>query len=407
MSENKKSITQLLNQVETISKTYDLVAKSTGENFNLFRILGMETAEVKTHSRFLAELLNPKGSHLQGDVFLKLFIDYLNNLKLIEENNEIELKPEQSNVQIEKYIGKKTENEGGRLDINISDNQGNIICIENKINAGEQDKQMLRYANFGEKFKKSHLFFLTLWGNESLTKDDKVVYPISYKTHIIEWLELCKKEAVNLPILRESIGQYINLIKKLTHQTTNKDMEAKMQELILKNIEESKIIRDNYDKAVISLSNKVIDDVINMIDKKIDLSNWDIQKYSIKSDKERGAISLKPKNHKDIWTITIENFNSIRNEKIRIGVRAEGGSENFINYLNMNNLDKNNFYGWWNDYIILDSYKENIEILFTNQDLVNKLMDINEYNNFIKFLSEKILKYYEEIGSELFKMLNP
>src|SRR5690606_41341365 len=107
MSKNNKSITQLLNQVGTISKTYDLVAKSTGENFNLFRILGMETAEVKTHSRFLAELLNPKGSHLQGDVFLKLFIDYLNNLKLIEENNEIELKPEQSNVQIEKYIGKK------------------------------------------------------------------------------------------------------------------------------------------------------------------------------------------------------------------------------------------------------------------------------------------------------------
>jgi hypothetical protein len=35
----------------------------------------MESDEVKTHSRFLAELLNPKGSHGQKDVFLKKFVE--------------------------------------------------------------------------------------------------------------------------------------------------------------------------------------------------------------------------------------------------------------------------------------------------------------------------------------------
>ncbi|MBX7243353.1 MAG: hypothetical protein K1X92_16560, partial [Bacteroidia bacterium] len=37
-------------------------------------------------------------------------------------------------------------------------------------------------------------------------------------------LESCKKEAVNYPILRETITQYIHLLKFLTNQTTNQIM---------------------------------------------------------------------------------------------------------------------------------------------------------------------------------------
>ena len=76
MSSQDKEVQMLLEQVFTIRKAYELVAKNTGEKFNLFSILGMESLEVKTHSRFLAELLNNKGSHLRGSSFLELFIDY-------------------------------------------------------------------------------------------------------------------------------------------------------------------------------------------------------------------------------------------------------------------------------------------------------------------------------------------
>lgn len=137
---------QLLNQISTISKSYELVAKSTGENFNLFQILGLETAEVKTHSRFIAELLNPKGSHLQGDLFLRLFINYLNHLTQKIESDEIEnlllsnsinLNFNSTNVIVEKHIGKVIDEESGRIDICLLDSQNNIICIENKIYARE------------------------------------------------------------------------------------------------------------------------------------------------------------------------------------------------------------------------------------------------------------------------------
>ena len=42
--------------------------------FNIFSILNVDRDEVHTHSAMLSELLNPKGSHGQGDAFLKLFL---------------------------------------------------------------------------------------------------------------------------------------------------------------------------------------------------------------------------------------------------------------------------------------------------------------------------------------------
>ena len=277
MEENYKGIQQLLNQVHTISTAYDLVAKNTGENFNLFQILGMETAEVKTHSKFLAELLNPKGSHLQEDKFLSIFIKYLNDLENESDdieiskpflNNQIEFNSAKGKVEIEKHIGRKTQIEGGRVDISITDSDNRLICIENKIYAGEQENQLLRYSNFGNKFEESNLFFLTLHGNKCSTipeDEGRTVYSISYQKHIKEWLELCKKEAVDLPILRETIGQYINLINKLTHQTTNKNMEKDLQKLIIKNHTESLLVYRNFEKSIFSVYNNILDNLHHKI----------------------------------------------------------------------------------------------------------------------------------------------
>lgn len=60
MEYNKESLKQLLSQINTINEAYIIVKKNTGEDFNIFGILGMERKEVKTHSRILAELLDPK-----------------------------------------------------------------------------------------------------------------------------------------------------------------------------------------------------------------------------------------------------------------------------------------------------------------------------------------------------------
>ena len=64
-----------LERVTSINKKYENIAEITGENFNVFRILGLSSSEVRTHSAFIAELLNPKGSHNQKQIFLKLFCE--------------------------------------------------------------------------------------------------------------------------------------------------------------------------------------------------------------------------------------------------------------------------------------------------------------------------------------------
>lgn len=61
----KNEVDQLLREVQTITESYNKVAESTGEHFNLFSVLQIENDEARAHSRFITQLLNPKGKHGQ------------------------------------------------------------------------------------------------------------------------------------------------------------------------------------------------------------------------------------------------------------------------------------------------------------------------------------------------------
>lgn len=139
--ETTKELKELLSEVTTISKNYDEIAKTSGENFNIFSIMSMESDERYTHSAIIGELLNPKGSHGQGSIFLKLFIDEIEPLKKWD-NFEYE----SAVVIIEEHLGKIDEeySRGGFIDIVIKSGNKTII-IENKIYAPEQKNQLQRY----------------------------------------------------------------------------------------------------------------------------------------------------------------------------------------------------------------------------------------------------------------------
>lgn len=63
-----------LDSIEIIKWKYEKVLQQAQQDFNIFSILRSESDEVYLHSQFLAELLNPKGSHNQGDILLGLFL---------------------------------------------------------------------------------------------------------------------------------------------------------------------------------------------------------------------------------------------------------------------------------------------------------------------------------------------
>lgn len=248
-----KTEQNLLEKVNLINKKYDEIAEITGERFNIFNILKVERNEVLTHSAIIGELLNPKGSHGQKDLFLKLFIK-VSQLRFADEDFPYN----NCKVYVEKHAGLINEeySEGGRIDILI-EWEGKAIIIENKIDAGDQKNQLLRYYNYAnQKQLDFEIIYLTKEGNlpnSSTTGEiklvDEKVKSISYSIHIIEWLELCKKEANSLPILRETLTQYIHLIKKITNQTQNNKMSKDLQNLLTTS-------PDNFNAAQ-SISNEI------------------------------------------------------------------------------------------------------------------------------------------------------
>ena len=220
MNLQNQTFIDLLTHVSTISKKYEKIAELTGENFNIFRILKVEASEAKTHSAFLSEILNPKGTHGCRDIFLKLFIKLLGDK--YKERSIVEGLRDFDTISCiatpESFIGfiNADGTEGGRIDILLRDKRNNAIIIENKIYAQDQPKQLKRYKNA---YEKAPILYLTLMGRdpsdnskENLSEGEDFLC-ISYKEDILTWLELCRKESVSHPILRESLSQYINLTR--------------------------------------------------------------------------------------------------------------------------------------------------------------------------------------------------
>lgn len=56
-----------------IQLNHDMTSRSVAE-YNIFSVLGIQGKEVLT-CRFLADLMNPRGQHGQGAIFLRLFLD--------------------------------------------------------------------------------------------------------------------------------------------------------------------------------------------------------------------------------------------------------------------------------------------------------------------------------------------
>ena len=239
----------LFQQVRKQKKLYDEIAALKGEKFNIFKILKVHADEVRLHSRFLAELLNPKGTHMQGAKFLKLFVHHFEDFGF----NEVT-----ANVTIEKNIIIEGENgvRNRRLDIYLRDEHGKEIIIENKIYAGDQPDQLYDYYQFASKGK-SKLIYLTLQGDTpsdpsaSKLKNDQHYFCFSYKEHIKEWLQACQKEVFDFPILRETIKQYLINLGFLTNQSTNQNFIMAIEEILIDH-DNYRLIK-NINQAFVSL----------------------------------------------------------------------------------------------------------------------------------------------------------
>lgn len=250
----------IIKELALIDNKYDAIARATGSNYNIFQVLRIETKEVTTHSRMISDLLNPEGWHGMGSLFLELFLE---------------------SVEMEKpatfdYVRCTTESNygpidaenltGGSLDI-LLEGLGKPIVIENKIFAGDQENQLLRYYN--QLNKDCDLFYLTLFGKEPSKEStgglDLNIKTISYNKHILEWLENCHHLSIDRPLLRETLKQYINSVKTLTGQSMNDEKNKEIFSKIEKNKES---LADLYIQLK-SFANNHLDKLVGEIDDKI------------------------------------------------------------------------------------------------------------------------------------------
>lgn len=288
--EDINKLQHLLNTVSVISKKYEDIAKITGEKFNIFSVMNMESNERYTHSAVIGELLNPKGSHGQGNIYLKLFFSQIKCLRTFREFDF-----DNANVILEEHIGLIDEeySKGGFIDIVIKDNVDNVILIENKIHAVDQKNQLIRYKNY---YKNSILLYLNLFGQEPSKESsgnlekEKDFYIINYQDDILNWLDKCQKESVDQPIIRETIKQYINLTKRLTNQTTNDAMSEEIIKVICKYPAESFEIANNISSYKTQQYILFMENIKNYAEK----NDIEINDSWMNNDKEYGLF-LKPK----------------------------------------------------------------------------------------------------------------
>ncbi len=67
-------LSHLIQELNLLRKHYDLL-RDQNEKFNIFTALHKKHDERRLHSRFLAVLLNPEGSHGLGHIFLAHFLE--------------------------------------------------------------------------------------------------------------------------------------------------------------------------------------------------------------------------------------------------------------------------------------------------------------------------------------------
>lgn len=190
--------------------------------FNLFKLLRVQRNEVLTHSAVLADLLDPRGSHGQGTLFLKTFLR-IPCLGMADTHTELG----SWSVQTEKptFVG--------TLDIFLSAPKPIRQCliVENKIDAGDQRGQLARYYYWLTCRKdlyemgKSKLVYLTVdgrppsshsllhhEGNNVLAAGQIVL--MSYHKDIYSWLSGCIR-LVKAPRVQIYLEQYLEIVQQL------------------------------------------------------------------------------------------------------------------------------------------------------------------------------------------------
>ncbi|WP_345257766.1 PD-(D/E)XK nuclease family protein [Flaviaesturariibacter amylovorans] len=400
---SRTSLIRLFTGVRNIVANQKQIEKLKGERFNIFRILNMERDETAAHTPFLANLLNPAGSHDMGAVFLRHFVETVRTDKMDHlagfDWNSARVIP---NYYIGPVVTTDGQESGGYLDIYIKDGRERSITLENKIDPHtEQKKQVVRYHNFNS--ARNTVLYLTPEGSEPSSYSRGSLEPgthfflVSYKEHITEWLSRCLREAADKPILRETIKQYIVLIKRIT-MTTDDQLQQQLTETLMAHFEEAAWVVNNFNKAKFELLANLRREVVARLTPVLG-----------KGYKVSEGVPVTQK-YAQVWI----EFDGLQHYPLCFGIESFNGEGNFGGrlYVGMFNQDgkENSFTKeqggrakWWYQerYITLDG----ADVFFSDNALLVKLVDPATRQLLINRIIEETKAFVDEYEPVLKKHL--
>jgi hypothetical protein len=210
-------------------------ARTTHERFNVFTTLLGAHDEVRLHTRFLHNLLNPAGTHDCGALFLNLFFQTLTEMPPLNEDDQpVEWTPVSPDAGWS--VGKEVSVNEGQMDL-LLETPGMGIAIENKIWAGEQADQLKRYASYLHRRHEEagRLLYLTPDGKKASSHSGEHYLRISYREHILAWLEKCLQASYRFIPINQVLLQYRAVVRGITGQTSDQAIMNQLTDFMLQN----------------------------------------------------------------------------------------------------------------------------------------------------------------------------
>lgn len=188
--------------------------EKAGNLFNVFEITGVEEKEVRVCA-FLCELLNPKGKHGQGILFLRSFLE-----AVLKQPGYSDEELWEAAVRREVFI-----DQDRRIDLLIQIAE-HLFPIEVKLYAADQPGQCEAYYRYCcRQDKNTLLYFLTLDGHRPGVQsrgslEESQYRCISFEKEIYQWLtSLLEKGGLPEPsYLLADLAQFTEAIGRMTNQ---------------------------------------------------------------------------------------------------------------------------------------------------------------------------------------------
>jgi hypothetical protein len=187
--------------------------RKLASGFNVFDLIRPDENRL---SDVLALLLDPRGAHGQGDLFLRLLIEKLDTGLSTKHTKRATVRREAPTYRIDKNRR--------RMDVLVDAND--LVAIENKVNAEEQPEQVEDYLEHLRLCAQVHsvlstLIYLTPSGDPpgSIIEEDlnqavagNRLRCWSYGHHLRKWLEACQGQC-EAPRFRDFLTDFIHYIE--------------------------------------------------------------------------------------------------------------------------------------------------------------------------------------------------